>query len=120
MVKEYWYLTIPWFLEAISFAITRLLGKTVYRQIYSVVDDAYYEARYPISEGINQPAHVSKQGLPQGRFWWVRAIEMLIILYHFPVIVPTCRIRKDETTPAFMLYIVTPIVYGLILFALFR
>jgi hypothetical protein len=120
MVKDHWYLIIPWLLEALFFLTMWVLGKTVYRQIYSDVDDAYYDAPFPMPEEINQPAHVDKQGQPQGKFWWVRMIEILMILYHFPVIAPTCCIRKDETTPGFILYLVTPVAYGLILFALFR
>jgi hypothetical protein len=120
MVTKYWYIIIPCFMEAVTFIVLWLLNKTVYRKLYSEVDASYDNLRFPIPEEVNQPAHMNKQGGPQGKFWWVRVIEQLIILYHFPIIIPTSLIRKDETTPSFVLYIVTPVAYGMILFGLFH
>ena|SRR5215213_11232462 len=50
---------------------------------------------------------------------WKRWLWLAYVLYHFPVVVPTSLLRKDDKVPGWLLRSVTPVLYAGILYLLF-
>jgi hypothetical protein len=57
------------------------------------------------------------KGRPKGSFGWLRWLELMFILYHFPVILPATAIRKDQACPGWMTHLCTLLIYSALLYA---
>src|SRR5229473_2718586 len=93
LLQQYWFIAIPLGVEFICVAARLLLGKFIYpRLVARRVQDGKGD------DPMSWP-HVDESGRPQGDLAWVRVLELIFITYHFPIIVPTAYIRKDDTAP---------------------
>ena len=119
LLIDYWFIAIPFGIELLSFTTMVVLSKWIYPRLATrpSPEPSDNEGKVP-SEGSGWQ-HMDEQGRPRGSYAWVRVIELVIIVYHFPVIVPTAAVRKDNSVPAWVMYVVTPALYSGVLYWFF-
>lgn len=113
-----WYLGIPLMIEATQFLTMMALKKWVYPKLLSGVSRDAHDLQEIQPGGKRLQSHVDTKGRPTRRHASVRVLELVFIVYHFPVIVPTTMIRKDDSAPPVIVFLLTPALYTAILFML--
>lgn len=109
VLRDYWYVAAFVAAELVTLGYTWLRAFAYRRAARreGLVGDTLYET----AERVRLAKELEK--------CW-RPFDVLVILYHFPVVVPTAWARKDQSVPLAIMCGVTPALYSAITFLVLR
>lgn len=107
-------LSTPFIIQIIWGGLFAVLVKYVYPRL-APSPQGISDAERAASAG--KPSYVGEYGQPVGKWGWLRWLELMYILWVFPVLVPVTWIGRRDTSP-WWIVIAVPTLYSLLLYLL--
>jgi hypothetical protein len=112
LIREFWYVFVFIAIGVLALAFER----------FRVAQFRIAARKVGSVEGMPADSYVQQRldelDQEHARRW--RWLEVLIVVYHFPVILPTTLLRKDKAVPVWIVYLLTPLLYSALIYALRR
>lgn len=105
-------LATPFISQAFWIGLFAIFGKFVYPKL---APDPQGLSDGERTAATGKPSYVGEYGQPVGKWAWLRRVELVYILWLFPVMVPVVWIGRRETAPWWVM-IVVPSLYTLLLY----
>jgi hypothetical protein len=105
-------LATPFVIQAFWIGLFEVLGRVVYPKL---APDPREMSDAERAAAVGKPSYVGAYGQPVGKWAWLRRVELVYIVWLFPVMVPVTWIGRRDTSPRWVV-VAVPALYSLLLY----